>query len=259
VLHPQTQKTTAFWYDNYDGGIGAAEKIFDSFNRLLHEALESLECNCRSDEGCPICTQTLRCSRRNEALSKTAVRGLIHQILDLPAYVPTEPLYWTESQARHWERDAEAREQAAAPVRSPSEPAPPPANPFWVLRVQPHVHDEVLRRALEVRGEEITDDTPPISIQQLQRAHEAVKGSPRPGDWEFPPEWSEYEVLHVDADASKRLTHTAYKTIVFNVHPDRNKRQSDWANEATKHVNAAWHAVQKNWEQASSGQQEGDT
>lgn len=258
VLHPQTQKTTAFWYDNYDGGIGAAEKIFDNFDRLLHEALESLECNCRSDEGCPVCTQTLRCSRRNEALSKIAVRGLIHHILDLPAYIPTDPLYWTESQARQWERDAEAREQAASPVRSPSEPAPPPANPFWVLRVQPHVHDEVLRRVLEIRGEEIADDTPLISIQQLQRAHEAVRGSPRPEDWDFPAEWSEYEVLHVDADASKRLTHTAYKTIVFNVHPDRNKGQINWANEATKQVNAAWHAVQKNWRQASSGQQEGD-
>jgi signal recognition particle subunit SEC65 len=122
--------------------------------------------------------------------------------------------------------------------------------------VQRHVHDEVLRRALEVRGEEIADDIPPVSIQELQRAHETIRSSPRPEDWKFPREWSEYEVLHVDADASKRLTHTAYKTIVFNVHPDRNKGRVNWANEATKQVNAAWNAVQKNWEQANPGQRE---
>ena len=247
VLHSQTQGTTVFWYDNYDGGIGAAEKIFDKFDVLLHEALESLDCECRSDEGCPLCTQTFQCGRRNEALSKTAVRGLIHQLLNLPPYVPTDPLYWTESEAREREQESETHEQAPGPVRMPSEPASPPADPFRLLHVQHHVHDEVLRKALEVRGEEIVAETPPVSIQELQTAYQSVLKYPRPTDWRFPPEWTEYQVLHVDQEASKHLAHMAYKIIVLNVHPDRNRKRVAWATEVTKRVNAAWEAVQRHW------------
>jgi ATP-dependent helicase YprA (DUF1998 family) len=250
VLHPQTQCTTAFWYDNYDGGIGAAEKIFDKFDVLLHKALESLECDCRLDEGCPLCTQTLQCDRRNGALSKTAVRGLIHHLLNLPPYVPTDPLYWTESQAQEREEESETRERASGPVRPPSEPPPPPADPFQLLRVQPHVHNEVLKKALEVRGEEIISEAPPVSIQELQTAYQSVLGHPRPEEWQFPAEWTAYQILHVDQEASKRLTHSAYKTVVLNVHPDRNRERAEWANEAAKRVNAAWEAVQKHWAQA---------
>jgi len=249
VLHPQTQATTAFWYDNYDGGIGAAEKIFDKFAVLLHEALESLECECRSDEGCPLCTQTLRCDRRNGALGKTAVKGLIHQLLNLPPYIPVDPLYWTEAEAREREQESETHEHAPRPVRAPSEPAPPPLDPFWLLRVQPHVHDEVLSKASEVRGEEIGNEIPPVSIQELQAAYQSVLKHPRPPEWQFPPEWTVHQVLHIDQEASKRLTHTAYKIIVLNVHPDRNRERLTWATEATKRVNAAWEAIQKRWAQ----------
>jgi hypothetical protein len=249
VLHPQTQGTTTFWYDNYDGGIGAAEKIFDKFDVLLHKALESLDCECQSDEGCPLCTQTLHCDRRNEALSKTAVRGLIHQLLNLPPYVPTDSLYWAESETREREQESETREQASGPIRPPYEPVPPPSDPFQLLRVQPHVHDQVLQKALNVRGEEIGNEMPPVSIQELQTAYQSVLECTRQKDWQFPPQWTEYQVLHVDPKASKRLTHTAYKIIVLNVHPDRNREREAWATEATKRVNAAWEAVQKHWVQ----------
>lgn len=256
VLHPQTQGTTAFWYDNYDGGIGAAEKIFDKFDVLLHEALESLECECRSDEGCPLCTQTLQCDRRNGALSKIAVRGLIHQLLNLHPYIPIDPLYWTETEAREREQESETHEHAPGPVQSPSEPATPPADPFWLLRVQPHVHDLVLSRALDVRGEEIGSETPPVLIQELQTAYQSVLKHPRPNDWQFPTEWTEYQVLHVQPQASKRLAHLAYKIIVGNVHPDRNRERLVWATEVTKRVNAAWEAVQKHWTQPDFEYQE---
>jgi len=256
VLHPQTQATTAFWYDNYDGGIGAAEKIFDQFDVLLHQALKSLESDCRSDGGCPLCTQTLQCGRRNSALSKTAARGLIHRLLDMPPYVPTDPVRWTESEAREREQESVAREQAPGPVRVPSDAAPPVSDPFRLLHVQPHVHDQVLHKALEVRGEEIGAEAPATSIQELQIAYRSILERPRPKDWQFSPEWTAYQVLHVDPEASKRLAHSAYKTIVLNVHPDRNRERSAWATEATKRVNAAWETIQQHWTQPDFGHEE---
>jgi hypothetical protein len=241
VLHPQTQATTVFWYDNYDGGIGAAEKVFNTFDVLLHEALNSLNCGCEADEGCPLCTQTLRCERRNEALSKTAARGLIHQLLDLPAYVPADPLYVSEAEAK--ERHGQTPEQADGPVRPPSETPAAPVDPFDLLRVQPYVHDAVLEKALEVRGEEIGSEIAGTSIQELQAAYRHVLQRPRPSDWQFPAEWGDYQVLHIKQEASEQLAHGVYKTIVLHVHPDRNPDRSAWAQEVTKRVNAAWEGV----------------
>jgi hypothetical protein len=254
VLHPQTQSTTAFWYDNYDGGIGAAEKIYDSFDVLLHEALESLECECQSDTGCPLCTQTLRCDRRNEALSKIAVKALIHRLFGLNPYVPTDPLFWTESEAKHEEQESEARERAAGRVRATSEPMPPPPDPFWLLRIQPHVHDQVLSKALDVRGEEITLETPPVTIQELQAAYRSVLEHPRLQHWEFLADWTPHQILHIHREASRRLAHSAYKIVVSNVHPDRNPQHVKWATDTTQQVNAAWEAVQQDWDQADCGE-----
>lgn len=249
VLHPQTRSTTAFWYDNYDGGVGAAEKIYASFDVLLHEALNSLECECQSDEGCPLCTQTLRCDRSNEALSKIAVRGLLHHLLGLASYIPADPIYWSKAEAESREQDSARSERAAASVHSPSEPPPVPADPFRLLRVQPHVHDVVLNKALNLRGEEIAAEVPPVSIQELQNAYQAVLECPRPQNWSFPAEWSSYEVLHVHPEASKRLAQSAYKLIVIQVHPDHNPQRLAWATEVTKRVNAAWETVKAHWAQ----------
>ena len=254
VLHSQTQSTTAFWYDNYDGGIGAAEKIFDKFDVLLHEALGSLECECQDDSGCPLCTQTLQCSRGNEALSKIAVKGLLHQLLDMSPFIPEEPLFWTDAEAREHEEDAESRERATGPVRAPSEPPPPPVDPFLLLRVQPHVHDQVLSKALDVRGEEIGSETPPISIQELQSAYRSVLEHPRLQHWEFLVDWTPHQILHIHREASKRLAHSAYKIVVSNVHPDRNPQHVKWATDTTQQVNAAWEAVQQEWDQADCGE-----
>ena len=248
VLHPHTQGTTVFLYDNYDGGIGAAEKIFSLFDTLLHKALESLDCECNSDQGCPLCTQTLQCDRRTEALSKIAARGLIHLLLDMPIYVPLDPLYWTQHKIGESEREAETREFAKEPVPTPEQPGPP-SDPFWLLRVQPHVHDRVLDRALHIRGEEISSEVPPASVSDLQTAYQIVAKRPRESSWHFPDGWSEHEVLHIHPEASKPLASAAYKIIVRYVHPDRNPKRVDWATEATKRVNIAWEAVQANWAQ----------
>jgi hypothetical protein len=248
VLHPETQGTTVFWYDNYDGGIGAAEKIFSLFDTLLHKALQSLDCECQLDEGCPLCTQTLQCDRRSEALSKIAARGMIHLLLDMPVYVPPDPLYWTQHKLGESEREAETREFAKEAVPTPEQPGSRP-DPFWLLRVQRHVHDKVLDRALHIRGEEIGSEVPSATVSDLQAAYQDVSSRPRESSWRFPDDWTEYEVLHIHPEASKRLASAAYKVIIRHVHPDMNPGRVGWATEATKRVNTAWEAVQANWAQ----------
>jgi ATP-dependent helicase YprA (DUF1998 family) len=253
VLHPQTQGTTIFWYDNYDGGMGAAEKVFDLFDTLLYKALESLECECHSDLGCPLCTQTLRCDRRNEALSKTAARALLHHLLKMAPYIPTKPVYWTESEAQAQEQKASGRERASEPVRAPFEPVPPALDPFLLLRVQPHVHDQVLNKALDIRGEEIGTEVPAVSVAELQEAYRLVLQQSRPPDWEFPAGWTPFQILQVRSEASKRLAHAAYKVIIMEVHPDHNPQRRAWATEAAKLVNIAWERVQGQWAKENQG------
>jgi ATP-dependent helicase YprA (DUF1998 family) len=246
ILHPQTQAVTIFWYDNYDGGIGAAEKVFDQIDTLLHRALDSLDCDCRRDAGCPRCTQTLQCDRRNEALSKRAARALLHQLLGMPAYVPDEPDYWSHEERAEREQAHDRNQRAQSPVRPPTEQPVEVGDPFLLLRVQPHVHSAVLEKAVEVRGEEIGTETPPISIRELQQAFQRVLDTPRPTEWQFPKDWTPYQVLHVRPEASKRLVHAAFKTIVRCVHPDVNP--APWATEMTQRVNAAWESIRDEWD-----------
>ena len=258
LLHPETQTTTVFWYDNFDGGIGAAEKIYQKFDALLQRALESLDCACRPDEGCPQCTQTPRCDRGNEALSKVAARGLIHLLQGKPAYVPQAAVYWRKKGAEARERRARGSERASGTVHAPSEAPPPAPDPFVLLRVQPHVHDTVLHKASQIRGEEISDESPPVTIAVLQDAYRKVLEHSRPVDWGFPAEWDAHQVLHVQSEASKRLAHAAYKAIIGQVHPDRNRQRDAWATEASKRVNEAWEAVQKEWARSRSRRDEAE-
>lgn len=253
VVHPQTRKTTVFWYDNYEGGIGAAEKIFGQFDTLLHDALPSLNCECNSEAGCPLCTHTLRCDRGNEALNKAAVRSLLHILLELPRYMPTSPFYWTREEAESNGAEHEDSEWADAPVRPPAQEETEQIDPFDLLRVQPHVHDQVLERVLDVRGEEIDKEVPHVSVAALQRAFETLISRSRSENWEFPASWTPFEMLHIQPNASKRQVHVAFKVIVMNVHPDRNPEDKAWANAITQRVNLAWDAVQKSWKETDHG------
>ena len=251
AIHPTTRMTTVFWYDNYKGGIGAAEKIFKQFEQLLHKALEGLACDCGRDEGCPICTQTLRCDRRNEVLSKVSARGLLHYLLGMAAYIPEEVLYWSKNEAGEREKESMSQERAAGPVPAPGE-ASEQRRAHDILHVQPYVHDQVLDKVVSLRAEELQAEVPPISMQAFQIACDEIRGTQRPQDWQFLTNWTPHQVLHVQREASKRLTQTAYKTIIRNVHPDLNPARVEWATEAAKQVNAAWEKVKTSW--AAQGQ-----
>ena len=113
--------------------------------------------------------------------------------------------------------------------------------------VQPHVGPDVLHKTSQIRGEEISAESPPVSIAVLQDAYQKVLEHARPADWGFPPEWGAHQVLHVRSEASKRFAQAACKVIVGHVHPDHNLDRQAWATEASKRVNAAWEDVKKEW------------
>ncbi len=54
VKSPFTGLPTVYIYDNYQGGIGFAEKIYHSFGELLQMAYEHVKA-CKCDKGCPSC------------------------------------------------------------------------------------------------------------------------------------------------------------------------------------------------------------
>ena len=54
VRSPFTDLPTLYIYDNYPGGVGFSEKIFELRDKILIAARELIE-NCGCDEGCPSC------------------------------------------------------------------------------------------------------------------------------------------------------------------------------------------------------------
>ncbi|MDD4896226.1 MAG: DEAD/DEAH box helicase, partial [Atribacterota bacterium] len=54
IRSPFTDLPTLYIYDNYPGGVGFSEKIFELRDKILVAARELIE-NCGCDEGCPSC------------------------------------------------------------------------------------------------------------------------------------------------------------------------------------------------------------
>ena len=72
-------------YDNFSGGLGLAESLYDNPQTLLSAALELIErCNCDEDEGCVVCLKYFRCHKFNSSLSKLAGRYVLRLALALP-------------------------------------------------------------------------------------------------------------------------------------------------------------------------------
>jgi len=58
VKSPFTQKPTIYIYDNYPGGVGFSEKLFELHSELFVTAKRMIEqCSCES--GCPSCVGPL--------------------------------------------------------------------------------------------------------------------------------------------------------------------------------------------------------
>ena len=76
AFHRQTARATIFIYDGHPGGVGITRVGYESFERLVDDALRLIsECRCQS--GCPSCVQSPKCGNLNEPLNK---RGAIEML-----------------------------------------------------------------------------------------------------------------------------------------------------------------------------------
>jgi ATP-dependent helicase YprA (DUF1998 family) len=253
--HPQTGAPTIFWYDNYQGGLGAADKIYDQITQLLQASENTLSgCTCTALEGCPHCTQIGSCDIRNEALSKLAARSLIGWALDAPFKIPFEPFAYQSSKKAYFEHEYKENEHVKQPHGIGTE-APAPAagrkefDPYQILRLQHLVHDPVLNKAYEVRSAEITKELPQISAVELNQAYFDIYGKSRPKDWNIQATMTPHQILEILPEASLNMIQRIYRIIAREVHPDTYKGSKDKANQMMKLVNNAYQRLQKEKQQ----------
>ncbi len=246
AIYPQTGMTTVVWYDQYDGGIGAAEKVFNEFERLIEGAGELLMCDCNSDAGCAQCVQKQACDRHNDALSKVGAVSLSNLLLGKPAFIPSRPFQRSMRNKREQARQAHAPRNERAPhdVPRPGEQTQTAGvDPFALMRVQDYVHDIVLERVIKVRSNEIAGDLPPVSIVALQQAYQQIKSRQRPTTWQFDPAWDAWHVLHILDSASEKMARAARNAIAMSIHPDVFTGNKADGERMMKMVNAAWEKI----------------
>ncbi|MBN2755088.1 MAG: DUF1998 domain-containing protein [Candidatus Goldbacteria bacterium] len=58
-----------FVYDGYEGGIGIAEKLFDSYKDWLRITLNNVS-SCACEKGCPVCVFSPKCGNGNNPIDK---------------------------------------------------------------------------------------------------------------------------------------------------------------------------------------------
>jgi DEAD/DEAH box helicase domain-containing protein len=247
--HPQTGAPAIFWYDLYQGGLGAADKIFDQIVPLIEASTATLTgCTCTSIEGCPHCTQLSYCDEHNEALSKVAGLVLGGLLMGRDAQIPYTPFIYQSAQKARFDEESKANEYVSRPhgvgsERPESAAAEGAFDPYEVLRVQSQVHDPVLKKAYEVRSMEITQELPQISASDLNRAYDDILHKNRPSDWNIQPGASPYQVLEILPKASSGMLQRVYRVIAREVHPDIYRGDRDKANEMMKLVNAAYQSL----------------
>ncbi len=68
-IHPQTGRPTVFIYDGHPGGVGIAERGFESFEGWVADTA-SMMAGCPCADGCPSCVQSPKCGNLNDMLDK---------------------------------------------------------------------------------------------------------------------------------------------------------------------------------------------
>lgn len=250
--HAGTGSPTIFWFDNYEGGLGAAEKVFKKIDTLLEASWDTLRtCTCTTLDGCPRCTQLAHCDRANDPLSKPAAVWLIHLLLGRNLPVDYAPFIYRERKQRVFTETCERNEYsadargAAGQAGAGQQRTAPRHDPYELLRVQRRVHEPVLQKAFEVRSAEIADDMPPVSAADLQAAYESVNRDPRPADWHYTPDMSPYEVLDLLPSASSRLVSRVYRVLARVLHPDLHPQRPQHFNQLMQRVNAAYAEIRE--------------
>jgi DEAD/DEAH box helicase domain-containing protein len=79
-LHFQTGRPTVFVYDGHPGGVGIAERGFESFEGWVEDTARMLA-GCPCDHGCPSCVQSPKCGNLNEMLDKAGALTFLRRLL----------------------------------------------------------------------------------------------------------------------------------------------------------------------------------
>lgn len=245
--HSGTGKPSVFWYDTYEGGLGASEKVFEKIEALLEVGAKSmLDCACSTVEGCPRCTQVPGCDQGNDGLSKAAALELINLILRSNYTLGYRPFFYRQKRAEEFHRAYE-KNQFASNERGIGDESPqadrPVQDPFTLLRVQRQAHERVVQKAFEVRSTEIVDEVPPLSAVELSHALQSLQQRSFPQGWNFHKNMTPYQVIEVLPAASVKMVQQIYRVIALEVHPDANPERQAWANEMMKLLNQAYETI----------------
>jgi DEAD/DEAH box helicase domain-containing protein len=89
-----------FVYDGSPGGNGASKLLFTRLDEAFKRAKTILEkCDCKTIDGCPLCTYSYHCGNNNSPLFKQGALESIKQILskvettvDTEGYMGYQPL-----------------------------------------------------------------------------------------------------------------------------------------------------------------------
>jgi len=248
--HPDTASPTIFWYDNYEGGLGAADKIFDKFDDLLKASQRTLlNCSCSSLEGCPNCTQISTCERGNEALIKVAGQVLIAILQNQFFSVPFVPYIYSIGKRNQFrethQRNEHVSQEHGVGEEEPKSAKSEPLDPYLVLKVQQEIHDKVLKKAYEIRSVEITHEVPPISATDLNSSYQKIYKSKRPMGWQIKETMTPYQVMQVIPAASFSMIQQIFRTIAKEIHPDLNSHNRKDATEMMRVLNNAYDEIQQ--------------
>jgi hypothetical protein len=245
--HAATGRPTVFWFDNYEGGLGSAEKVFELFSRLLETGLEVLQgCACTTLEGCPHCSYIPDCSSGNDSLNKLAGIQLMAILLGKTVEIDGRPFLYRKKREAEFHRTYHDNVYAAGPHGMGEEsPESAAADPFRVMRLQPQVHGVVVHKAYEVRSREIDHETPPVRAVELNEAYQKITQERLLQEWRLEAKRSPYEILEVLPSASLKMIQQIYRVIALQVHPDANPSRAAWANEMMKVLNDAYDRIVK--------------
>lgn len=90
--HPDVgHRPAIFIYDGHAGGVGIAEKAYETLEALWAATLKVIrECECQ--DGCPACIQSPKCGNNNQPLDKRAAMLILEALLGAGSGQPTNSL-----------------------------------------------------------------------------------------------------------------------------------------------------------------------
>ena len=95
--HEDTQESSIFIYDAYEGGIGICEKAIDVFSKLTSSTRNLLK-TCECENGCPSCIYSPKCGNDNKPLHKKATEFILDYMWEEMNKLSPEELSALENQ-----------------------------------------------------------------------------------------------------------------------------------------------------------------